>query len=122
MKKRSRKLTKSLSVGCVTLWLLSNGCAKIDIPDGEICGDAGPLGASCVTMLSGRERDLDKATWDRERFGQLCMRSEVYAEIKKSILKFCESQPKRCEKEVEKHAEEVEKKLALATKKARHGK
>jgi len=103
------------------LWLLSSGCAKIELKDLEVCGDAGSLGASCVRMLSGKERDLDKATWDKERFGQLCMTSDAFAEIKKAILKFCESQPKRCEKEVVKEADEIEKKLDRASRKARHG-
>lgn len=103
----------------MTLWLSNNGCAKIEIPNATVCGDAGSLGASCVRMLSSEETDLSKPEWDKKRFGWLCMSSDDFAEIKKSLMKACELAGKRCEKEFKEQVEEVDRKLARASRKSR---
>lgn len=72
----------------VILFILS-GCAKIKVPDTEFCADMGILGASCFYSDSNRERDVEKADWDNERFGMLCTTGESYGEWKAAILKLC---------------------------------
>lgn len=49
----------------------------------------GPLGASCFHTLSDDTRDLDKATWDQVRVGQVCTEAASFANWKAAILKLC---------------------------------
>lgn len=89
---------------------LLSSCAKIEIPDIEVCSDAGSLGAFCVTSVSNKERDIEKVKWDAERFGMLCMKSDAFADIKAAILKLCHNN-KRCVLEVEEKAKEIDDKV-----------
>lgn len=70
-------------------------CSRVQIGDHEICGDKGELGASCFQMLSEGGRKLDFDQWAEERFGQLCMKADAYANIKAALLKLCD-QTRRC--------------------------
>ena len=72
-----------------------NGCARVKINDHEICADKGELGARCVHMLSAKTRILDFDQWQDERFGQLCLREDGFANLKEAILKLCDSS-QRC--------------------------
>lgn len=85
----------------------------------EWCADAGSLGAMCITSISGKEREIAKAEWDKARFGWLCTSPESFAEIKKVILKFCESNKKRCELEAVKKVEDVDSKMQQVSQKAK---
>lgn len=49
----------------------------------------GELGASCFHTLSDDSRDLDKETWDKERFGQVCAQPQVFTDLKSSLEKLC---------------------------------
>jgi hypothetical protein len=66
-----------------------SACARVHIRDGEWCGDMGDVGASCFHTLTDATRDLDKPSWDAERFGMLCTKAENFAELKKAVLKLC---------------------------------
>jgi len=49
----------------------------------------GEDGAYCFYTLSNDFRELDKAEWDKERFGQVCTKAETLAEWKANLLKLC---------------------------------
>lgn len=70
-------------------------CQRVVINDHEICGDKGELGASCFHMLSDESRKLSFDEWAEERFGQLCMKADAFANIKAALLKLCD-QTRRC--------------------------
>lgn len=102
----------------MTLCLLSLNSCAVKVPDIEICSDLGELGASCVTTISGKERDVAKPAWDQERFAYLCMSSESYASIKKTILELCHNS--KCVEAVEKKVNEVDGNIAKVAAKAKH--
>lgn len=84
----------------MTLSILSlTSCTKVVIKDGEWCGDMGSLGASCFHTLSDDSRDIDKDSWDKERFGMVCTQSENFADWKANLLKLCK-ETKMCSMDV----------------------
>ncbi len=72
-----------------------SGCGRVAILNHEVCGDKGTLGASCFHMLSDASRSLTKEEWDAERFGQLCMQANAFANLKAALLVLCQK-TKRC--------------------------
>lgn len=81
------KISKTL---CAILSILIiSSCGHIQIKDAEWCGDLGQEGATCFHTISDANRDLTKAEWDIERFGQVCTTADSFANWKEAILKFC---------------------------------
>lgn len=66
----------------------------------------GSEGASCFHTLSDESRDVSKAIWDLERFGQLCTKPENFANWKEAILELCH-QTKQCTFEQKKTLDEL---------------
>lgn len=97
----------NLKRSCLILSLLSLTSCTVKIPDIEICADLSTLGATCVTSISGKQRDIEKEQWDKDRYGQLCMTSESYGEIKKAILKLCKNS-NICVEEAKKQIDSVD--------------
>jgi hypothetical protein len=60
----------------------------------------GQYGAACFNTMDSDSRELSKYEWDKERFGQLCMTAETFADWKGVIEKLC-SQSDRCRQEEE---------------------
>lgn len=58
----------------------------------------GSLGASCFTVLSEKNRDIEKEAWDLERVGMICTTHNTFGEWKAVILKLCHEN-KKCKKE-----------------------
>ncbi len=86
---RQTNLTAALLI--LSAFVLSGAtCNRVVVSDNEICGDKGELGASCFYMLSDRSRKLSFDDWASERFGQLCMKADAFANLKASLLKLCE--------------------------------
>lgn len=56
----------------------------------------GAQGATCFHTLSTAARDLSKAQWDAERFGQLCTQAKNFADLKALVEKLC-NQSGRCD-------------------------
>lgn len=54
----------------------------------------------CVTSNSGKQRDVAKEAWDKERFGMLCLTDQGFGDIKAAILKLCHEN-KKCVYETE---------------------
>ncbi len=73
-------------------------CGTVEIKDNEWCGDIGEYGATCYTMLSNKKRELDKVSWDEERFGMICGKAEAFGNLKAAIEKLCKKN-KKCEYE-----------------------
>lgn len=94
----------------ILLFLVS--CTSVPVYDSEVCGDLGTAGASCFHTLTTDARDIKKADWDQERFGQLCITSQTFADIKASIEKLCSvSTTVRCSYEVKHMLESLQKKI-----------
>ncbi len=55
----------------------------------------GSAGATCEHMLVSKPRDIDAVHWDDERFGQLCITPDAYADIKAELEALC-SLSKEC--------------------------
>lgn len=84
----------------VFLILFLMSCSSVPIFDAEWCGDMGNLGASCFHTLTEESRDIEKAEWDAERFGQLCTKPQTFRDIKASIEKLCSASTVRCTYEI----------------------
>lgn len=78
--------------------MVISSCGKVTIQDNEWCGDIGNYGATCSTMLSNKVRELDKVSWDEERFGMICGKPEAFADLKQAIQKLCYKN-KKCQYE-----------------------
>ncbi len=50
----------------------------------------GAEGASCFHTLSDEQRDVAKADWDKERFGQICETTDVFTNWKTAIDQLCQ--------------------------------
>lgn len=82
----------SLTAALMTLLtLVCSGatCQRVQLADNELCGDKGELGARCRTWFTGKVRVLTFDEWAEERFGQICMNEDAFANIKAAILKLC---------------------------------
>lgn len=66
-----------------------SGCGSVPVRDQEWCGDLGGAGATCFHTLISNTRDMDKATWDALRFGQVCTAASNFADTKAVIEKLC---------------------------------
>lgn len=55
----------------------------------------GASGAECFHTFSSASREIPKAQWDQERFGQLCTKAQNFADWKAVILQLC-SETKNC--------------------------
>lgn len=64
-------------------------CGHQAIVDHEFCSDIGSQGAICFHTLTEASRDIPKDQWDDERFGQICEKSDVFADWKSVIEKLC---------------------------------
>lgn len=82
----------------VLFLLILTSCGSVKIKDSEWCGDLGEYGATCITMLSNHQRELDKVSWDEERFGMICGKAEAFGDLKGAIQKLCYKN-KKCEYE-----------------------
>ena len=97
--------------------VLLNSCAKVEIHDGEFCGDMGDDGAICYHTLTPETREIMKADWDVERFGQICTSASTFADWKETIEKLCSS-TKRCTYEQQQAVFQFFKNLDVLTDKA----
>lgn len=87
---RPMTLTKGLLI--LSAFGLSGAtCNRVAIYDHELCGDKGELGARCFNLLSDGNRTIDFDTWAEERFGQICMKPDAFANFKGALLKLCNS-------------------------------
>jgi len=74
--------------------MLLSSCGTVKINNQEWCGDMGELGASCFNTLNSKTRDIEKLQWDEERFGMLCAKSSVFADVKRTVLQLCKAYKK----------------------------
>lgn len=70
----------------------------------------GELGASCFKTHTEETRELSKAEWDKERFGQLCTPAESFTNFKTAIEKLC-YMTKKCTFEEKKILKSMERKI-----------
>lgn len=69
-------------------------CGTVKVNNQEWCGDFGELGAECFYTQSSETRIVEKPQWDEERFGQLCAKPDVFADMKRTILQLCKAYKK----------------------------
>lgn len=73
----------------LTVLPLLSDCGSVVIRDSIWCGDMGAQGAICVHTMTSGEYNLDKATWDQTRYGQICTVPGTFADWKSDIEKLC---------------------------------
>ncbi len=100
---RLAKLSENIETILLALFigmgvLILSACAQVPIKDFEGCGDMGDSGAACFHSLTLESRDIPKPAWDKERFGQICLKAQAIADLKSEIEKLC-SITDRCTKE-----------------------
>lgn len=79
-------------------------CARVVIKDAEWCGDVG-TGAICFFTLSTGSREINEEEWDVERVGQVCTKSDNFANWKSAIEQLCH-ETKLCSYEDQKKIDE----------------
>lgn len=79
------------SFGSALLLLALSVACTVHVKDEEFCVDAGPDGATCFHSLSDAQRDVPKASWDIERFGQICETPQTFADWKSVIDSLCQN-------------------------------
>ncbi len=86
---RQMNLTNVLLILFVSAISFAATCQRVPIYDHELCGDKGKLGAKCFHLLTDEIRAIQKEAWDDERFGQVCMKADAYANFKAALMKLC---------------------------------
>jgi len=111
------KQNKNSSVALALLLAcgLSACGSRVRITDTEWCADVGASGASCFRTLSNISRDIPKAEWDEERFGQICSTADTFAEWKAALLKLC-SDTGRCDYQTQEIIRRFETKAVRAVR------
>lgn len=73
------------------LLLLLSGCATAEIPDFEACAVELPYSKDgyCKRVVSQESRRVPAKTWAKERRTMICLPSDSYAQLKKSLYKMC---------------------------------
>ena len=100
--KKLAKPKKSLNLLLVILFVSQlNNCSSVKLKNGEVCGDMDKYGATCNHTFTDETRDLNKEEWDKTRIGWVCMKSDLFANWKAALIKFC-NDTKRCTYEDEK--------------------
>lgn len=74
--------------------LILSSCGTVVVKNQEWCGDFGEAGAECFHTQSDDKRTVPKVQWDEERFGMLCAKPSVFADVKATILKLCKAYKK----------------------------
>jgi len=72
-----------------------SSCARVQVKDGEFCGDLGSEGAVCFNLLSDGVREISANDWDDERFGMICSKAETFTNLKTVAIQLCNT-TKRC--------------------------
>lgn len=75
----------------LTTSLYLNGCASAEIPDFEACAVELPYSKDgyCKRVVSQKSRRVPAKVWVKERRTMICLPSESYGMLKKSLYKMC---------------------------------
>lgn len=87
---------KRLKLHVALLIVLSSAivsCGHVKVFDKEVCADLGVAGGHCAFTLANppKRRDIEKAAWDKERIGWMCMRAEDFSDAEDAIDSLCRS-------------------------------
>lgn len=112
--KHARLLIASLSV------IALNACGHVTVFDKEVCADLGVVGAHCAFTLANppKRRDIEKAKWDTERIGWMCMRADDFSDAEDSVDQLCRS-TNLCDYETKEKIEQFKERTASVLKKAK---
>lgn len=84
-----------------TATLTLSGCTSVKIKDFPVCADIGTQGATCDNFLTSNPKVIPQPVWDDVRFGQLCIKSDDFGELKREIEQLCSSRRDLCDYETE---------------------
>lgn len=73
----------------LTLFTLTVLSCAVQIKNQRWYGDAGDDGAVWFETLTNATGDVDKADWDKLRFGMVCSVAQNYADLKAVLEKLC---------------------------------
>lgn len=79
-----------ISFAAILTICLVSACARLTVPNIEVCRDKGALGAHCSFTNVDVTRDISRADWDNERFGQFCMNEKEFARNQLFFEQACE--------------------------------
>jgi len=84
------KLTINL-LRLLIILLFLVGCASVEIADFEACAVELPYSKDgyCKRVVSQKSRRVKKEVWVKERRTMICLPSDSYAMLKKSLYKMC---------------------------------
>nr|BDT27309.1 hypothetical protein BHI3_07750 [Bacteriovorax sp. HI3] len=105
--KQGKRFASVLVILCV---LIFSSCSRIPVKNSEWFLDLGDLGADSFWIFEGKERELSKEEWDKERYGMFCTLSDNYTNMVTAIETFCR-QYNVCEKEFKKKLNNFKGKL-----------
>ncbi len=101
------------------IWAVS-ACSKIEIKDIPLYWDAGPSGAVETHLVSDVVREVDKPTWDAQRFGYACVSQEDFAWLRATLEKACAMSKVACGAEEKKAIKEFTRRSDMGMSRARH--
>lgn len=82
----------TISLLLLSMTLLSlNGCVSAEIPDFEACAVELPYSKDgyCKRVVSQKSRRIPAKVWVKERRTMICLPSDSYGMLKKSLYKMC---------------------------------
>lgn len=86
-------------------------CRRVEIQNGMIYVDAGEFGSVGREVLTDRNKvRLTKEQWDITRVGLMCTESDLIANWKIAILRFCD-ETKRCDFQFVEEVQKVGRRL-----------
>lgn len=94
-------------------------CNKIEIKDAPLYWDAGENGAVETHLLSDLVREVDKATWDKQRFGYACLSQGDFAWLKAALEKACAVSKVACGPEEKKALKEFTRRSQVGMNKVK---
>lgn len=85
------RILKKPVVQLIALLSVTVSCGSVTVFDKEVCADLGVAGAHCARTLADppKRRDIEKAKWDSERIGWMCMRAEDFSDAEDAIDSLC---------------------------------
>lgn len=110
---------RNLRIAFATLVVCA--CSKVEIKDIPLYWDAGDSGAVQTQLLSDLVREVDKSTWDQQRFGYACLSQDDFAWLKSALEKACAASKVACGPEEKKALKEFSRRSNIGMNKAKSG-
>jgi hypothetical protein len=112
---------KPLATPLIALSIVTVSCDHVAVKDKEVCADLGVAGAHCNHLYASKPRDIEKAQWDRQRIGWMCMVADDFSDGEDSIDELCRIS-NLCDYQTKDQIAQVKQRMAPLVSKARSAK